>query len=205
MQTTGTKIIGIDEVGRGCGSGPIMACALIFLDEGYKSYPFKDSKLLSHEQRIEIVRMLKLWKEEEKVDWSITSATAEAVDQHGIQYCNIQAIRRAAHNVATLHAFDRIIADGNLKLSGISVNNIEIAIHSIIKADRDFAEVSAASIVAKVTRDLYMAQLDSHYPQYNWKHNKGYLTAEHRVAIAAHGLSPHHRRSFCKNIKLLGV
>lgn len=198
-------IIGIDEVGRGCGAGPLMACAFTFLEDCKDVHP-KDSKELSAVQRENIFSQLKELRKNKKVEWSLISVSPEAIDKNGIQQGNINAIRLSALNlVQTLlqngSSNFEIIADGNLHIRPIEILGRTYSLNSVIKADKSYPAVSAASIIAKVIRDKYMELLHEKFPQYSWQNNKGYLTSDHCMAISRFGISPHHRKTFCKNLK----
>lgn len=194
-------IIGVDEVGRGCGSGPIMACAFIFLQENVEVF-VADSKKLSANRRSSIYKKLLELRKTGAVNWALTSISATKIDEVGIQRSNEDALRAASLRLISQLKQPpyKIVVDGNLKLKPILVGTETVPFTSIPKADSAYREVSAASIVAKVVRDEYMILLHKKYPGYNWQQNKGYLTKDHCDAIKASGLTPHHRKTFCKRI-----
>lgn len=196
--------IGVDEVGRGPGAGPIMACAFLFI-ESPSDIALKDSKELTAKSREKIFEQLSTLRKEGKANWSVISIPPETIDQEGIQKSNISAIRLSVKSLLDRMASCatdsiEIIVDGNLNINPIVYNEQEIQLKSIVKADKDFSCVSAASIVAKVIRDRYMDLLHKKHPQYFWSKNKGYLTRDHCDAIAKYGLSIFHRKSFCKGM-----
>ena len=170
-------ICGIDEAGRGPLAGPLVVAGVVFKKRVYK---LDDSKKLTPEER-------------EKLFERITTASChhivvihnDRIDSDGLSACITHALKEI---VAHLQA-GRYIFDGN---SRFGVEKIE----PIVKADQTIREVMAASILAKVTRDRIMCELDRLYPEYGFCRHKGYGTKEHIEAIKKHGLCPIHRKSF---------
>lgn len=196
-------VVGLDEVGRGCGAGPLMACAFVFLESC--DIKLKDSKELSPTKRESLFKTLSNLRQNNKAHWSLISISSSEIDDHGIQCANITAMHQSATNlVQTLmqngSSDFEIVADGNLRIPDVNISNKTIPIHSIVKADKTHPVVSAASIIAKVIRDRYMDILHSKIPQYSWDKNKGYLTKDHCSGISQFGLSLYHRKSFCSNL-----
>lgn len=196
-------IIGIDEVGRGPLAGPVSLCACaIPLDFDEKVFVgIKDSKKLSSKKRDEWFTIISDLKKEGELDFSYISIEAREIDSLGIA----PAIRKAVSlcldelklrlNLDPKHT--NIMLDGSLKAPD------EFLIQeTIIKGDEKIPVISAASIIAKVTRDRFMESQSDIYPKYGFKKHKGYGTKEHIQAIRAHGPSPIHRISFLSNLLL---
>ena len=195
------QTIGVDEVGRGSGAGPLMACAFVFLEQ-CEDLGLKDSKVLSPSRREKIFNKLAELRKQKKVNWTIISSPATMIDKQGIQYININALRLSAKALLCKIGTNNcnIIVDGNFNLSPIDINEKSYVFNSKIKADKNYPEVSAASIIAKVIRDKYMDFLHIKHPEYQWIKNKGYLTRDHCLAIQDFGLTQFHRQSFCNNL-----
>lgn len=176
--------IGVDEAGRGCLAGPVYAGAVI-LDESSKLTGITDSKLISESRREEIFESII-----SDHQYGIGFATAEEVDEINILNAAFLAMRRAitALNVNTGH----VLVDGNMKIREL----IGFYQTPLVKGDLRAAPISAASIIAKVSRDRYMRRLSSKYPQYGFDQHKGYSTADHKATIAKFGPCAEHRRSF---------
>lgn len=199
------KVIGADEVGRGCGSGPIVGCACYFYHPSKVTCHLADSKKLSEKQRTEIFSSLCDLKKEGVLTWKVIEVDAATIDKIGIQKSNAFVLHQSAMALAKEIVGDladsalEVIIDGNIKIPPIQLEKIAIIPKTIIKADASLREVSAASIIAKVIRDKLMQQLDKQYPVYGWKKNKGYLSKAHREAIQQHGPTKFHRISFIKS------
>lgn len=187
-------IVGTDEAGRGCGAGGVFAGAVCFntISEDLieRLSILNDSKKLSKKHREEIFDIIK----SETIN-SVVCIEVEEIERINILNASLKAMNMACSNViAQLNQKDlQVLVDGN-KL----IKNFNYPQKSIIKGDSTSASIAAASILAKVSRDRYMEELDAKYPQYNWKENAGYLTKEHMSLIDKYGLSPHHRPSYLK-------
>lgn len=187
-------IVGTDEAGRGCGAGGVFAGAVCFntISEDLikRLSILNDSKKLSKKHREEIFDIIK----SETIN-SVVCIEVEEIERINILNASLKAMNLACSNViAQLNQKDlQVLVDGN-KL----IKNFNYPQKSIIKGDSTSASIAAASILAKVSRDRYMEELDAKYPQYNWKENAGYLTKEHMSLIDKYGLSPHHRPSYLK-------
>lgn len=175
------RIVGIDEVGRGCWAGPVVAGAVI-LKQSIDG--LKDSKKLTKQQR-------EIFAEEIRVNAHVGLGwtTPLEVDELGLTEAVRLAMKRALEQI-TMN-YDEIIIDGNLNF--LSENPKAKA---VIKADDMVPAVSAASIVAKVARDSYMAEIAADYPDYGFSSHVGYGTALHLERLKLHGISDLHRRSF---------
>ncbi|MFM6929569.1 MAG: ribonuclease HII [Bdellovibrio sp.] len=177
-------VIGVDEVGRGCLAGPVYAAAVIF-DSGELQNTVTDSKLLSEERREELALLI---KEKHKV--GIGYATVEEIDEINILQASLLAMKRAIENLGVTSG--HVLVDGNQKIP----NLVGFEQTTVVKGDLRVAPISAASIVAKVTRDNLMKELGVKFPVYGFKEHKGYSTPVHKKSIVEHGPCDHHRKSF---------
>ncbi|PPI88008.1 ribonuclease HII [Candidatus Pantoea edessiphila] len=184
VDTCPNKLIaGIDEVGRGALVGRVITAAVVFIP-GQPIIGLSDSKKISANKRKTLYN--KIIKQ--SLSWSIGYAEVKEIDKINIFQATMLAMTRAVDNLSIMpHC---VLVDGN------HCPNISIPTKAIIKGDYKVSEISAASIVAKVTRDLEMIHLDSLYPQYGFAQHKGYPTALHIINIKKYGITPYHRRSF---------
>lgn len=175
---------GCDEAGRGCLAGAVYAAAVI-LPPDFKDERLNDSKQLTEKQRY----ALRVVIEREAVAWAIGIVSPEEIDQINILNASFLAMHRAVDQLKVRP--EHLLIDGN------RFNPYPDVPHTtIVKGDGKYLPIAAASILAKTYRDDYMNRLDTEYPAYDWKHNKGYPTKKHREAIALHGTTPYHRMSF---------
>ncbi len=175
-------IAGVDEVGRGPLAGPVVAAAVIL---GQASIPgLKDSKKLSEKQRNTLCALIKT----QATCWAIGLASVEEIDKINILNASLLAMKRAVENLRIKPA--KALIDGN------RCPELALPMQAIIGGDNLIVEISAASIVAKVTRDAMMVEFEKHYPHHGFAKHKGYGTPEHIKALAAHGITPLHRKSF---------
>lgn len=177
------SVAGIDEVGRGCLAGPVVAGAVI-LPPGWIPPGLRDSKLLDAATRERLATMIRA----RAVAWAVAEVSAALIDRINILQATLLASALAAARLAVRP--DALITD-SLDLPGVAVVQ-----RVLTDADRVCASVAAASVVAKVHRDRLMAVFDQRYPGYGFAVHKGYAAPEHRAAIEALGLSPIHRRTF---------
>ncbi|MBL4715572.1 MAG: ribonuclease HII [Bacteroidia bacterium] len=175
---------GCDEAGRGCLAGPVIAAAVIF-PEGFEHSLLDDSKKLSHTQRNKLRHII----EQNALTWSVGMANNQEIDDINILNASFLAMHRAISNLKV--KAERLIIDGN-RFNPYK----DVPYDCIVKGDGKYQSIAAASILAKTHRDTLMEKLDSEYPNYHWKQNKGYPTKLHRKGIQDYGLSPYHRRSF---------
>lgn len=182
------NIVALDEAGRGCLSGPVVAAAVI-LPKDFESTLIRDSKKMTEKQREKAYDIIK----EVAIDYSVFYADAKIIDDINI----LQATMTAMHNclVAIEKPFSRIIVDGNYFKPFRDYEHT-----CIIKGDDTYYSIAAASILAKVSRDRYMKKLHQEFPIYKWESNKGYGSKEHIKAIKDNGITEYHRKSFLKNI-----
>ena len=190
-------IISLDEVGRGALAGPVAVGAAVMDAVGARRRVpegLRDSKLVTEKRRPEVAMRAAAWVQVSSVGW----ASAAEVDEVGIMRALGLAASRAVQSVVAQGAALQnalILLDGNHDYLS-AVHPEPLRVRPVIKADRDCASVSAASVIAKVARDAHMTDLHETYPMYQWDRNKGYASAEHRDAIRALGLSPYHRASW---------
>ncbi|WP_275554403.1 ribonuclease HII [Mixta sp. Marseille-Q2659] len=176
-------IAGVDEVGRGPLVGAVVTAAVI-LDPARPIVGLADSKKLSEKRRLALFDEIR----EKALAWSLGRAEPEEIDQLNILHATMLAMQRAVAGLAI--APDYVLIDGN-RCPALPMPSM-----AVVKGDSLVAEISAASIIAKVTRDREMAELDAVFPQYGFAQHKGYPTAQHLAMLTEHGATPHHRRSF---------
>ncbi len=176
-------VAGIDEVGRGCLVGPVMAAAVI-LDPEQPILGLTDSKKLTPQRRFELSVLIKA----SAISWSVARVEASEIDRINIFQASLLAMVRAFNGLSVIP--DRVLVDGNRYPA------IACAGEAIIKGDLLIPAISAASILAKVARDKEMSLLDDLYPGYEFAQHKGYPTVLHKQKIQLLGLTPLHRQSF---------
>lgn len=181
-------ICGVDEAGRGPLAGPVCAAAVI-LPEGCEIEGLNDSKKLSEKKREMLYDVIV----EKAVAYSIAYGTLEEIEQYNILEATYLAMNRAIEGLSVNADFALI--DGNRV-----PKNITVPCETVIKGDSKSYSISAASILAKVTRDRLLLEYDKKYPQYGFANHKGYGTKAHYDAIAQHGVCEVHRLSFFKNV-----
>ena len=176
-------VAGVDEVGRGCLAGPVMAGAVI-LHPDRRIDGLADSKACTAAQRErlhdEICRKC--------ISWSVVSVLPDEIDRINIHQATLQAMRRAVLSLAPLP--DAVLVDA------FRIPSLPMAQRGVIGGDRRSSAIAAASIVAKVTRDRLMQTLHDADPRYGFDRHKGYATADHLTAVARFGYSSQHRRTF---------
>lgn len=176
-------IAGVDEVGRGPLVGAVVTAAVI-LDPARPIAGLADSKKLSEKRRLALFDEIR----ENALAWSLGRAEPEEIDQLNILHATMLAMQRAVAGLTVTP--DYVLIDGN------RCPSLPMPSMAVVKGDSLVAEISAASIIAKVTRDREMAELDAVFPQYGFAQHKGYPTAQHLAMLTEHGATPHHRRSF---------
>ena len=189
---------GCDEAGRGCLAGSVYAAAVI-LPRNYDNPLLNDSKKLSLKARYTLREQI----QHDAISWAVGVVTPEEIDRINILHASFLAMHRAIAQLKIQP--EALIIDGNRFDPYYPEANTSQPNHSpkkplphtcIVKGDGKYQAIAAASILAKTYRDDYMDELDREYPVYDWKKNKGYPTPKHRAAIAEHGISPYHRRSY---------
>lgn len=221
-------VIGTDEAGRGPGAGGVFASAVYFHNlnnELMEKLSFlNDSKKLSRKKREELYEIIR-----KNTINATVCVEVEEIEKINILNASLKAMKLACEDVIkqietlfTAHGSQlTILVDGNKLIKDLNttlrplgekvaesrMRGIPISQQYIIKGDSKSASIAAASILAKVSRDRYMQELDKKFPQYNWKQNAGYLTTEHLKAIEKYGITPIHRKSFLKgrNTKQLSL
>lgn len=176
-------VAGVDEVGRGCLAGPVMAGAVI-LHPDRRIDGLADSKACTLAQRERLDDEIR----RKCVAWAVVAVDPEEIDRINIHQATLQAMRRAVLSLAPLP--DAVLVDA------FRIPSLPMAQRGVIGGDRRASAIAAASIVAKVTRDRLMQVLHHADPRYGFDRHKGYATAEHLAAVARFGYSPQHRRSF---------
>ena len=171
---------GMDEVGRGALAGPLVAAATV-LSPQRSTLKLNDSKKLIHDLRFKIYEKIK----KSGAVIAVEEISARQINTKGMGWANKEIFRRLKNKIPA----DKYMADGNLKIAGIT---------SVVKADTKIPEVMAASIIAKVWRDKHMIRLHDEHPIYGWQSNKGYGTKYHIAAIREHGITKYHRSKFVR-------
>ena len=175
---------GCDEAGRGCYAGPVVAAAVILPKDFYHPL-LNDSKQVTERHREELRPII----EAAAISYGVAFVDNEEIDQINILKASFKAMHLALDKLKKKPQL--LLIDGNRFIPYKKVPH-----QCFVKGDGRFASIAAASILAKTWRDAYMHQLHEEFPQYNWKKNKGYGTAEHRKAIEQVGLCKYHRKSF---------
>ena len=180
-----SPIAGVDEAGRGACAGPLVIASVILHN------PFtpelsdvRDSKEISEKKREETFELI----QKSALSISVVIVPAKEVDQRGVHAANLDGMRRAVHGLDQIPAY--VLTDG-YAIEGLGLPNL-----AVWKGDQVVVCISAASIIAKVTRDRIMRAMDAQYPQFGFAGHKGYITASHTRALEEHGPCIEHRRSF---------
>lgn len=185
-------VCGVDEAGRGPLAGPVVAAAVI-LDPARPIAGLNDSKKLSAKKRVALAGLIR----ERALAWAVAEASVEEIDQLNILHASMLAMQRA---VAALQVTpERALIDGN------RCPPLAMPAEAVVQGDAKVAAIAAASILAKTVRDEGMLVLHAQYPHYGFDRHMGYPTAAHCAALAAHGVSPVHRRSFAPVARQLSL
>ena len=185
-------IAGVDEAGRGACAGPLVIASVILKDvNSPKLRDLRDSKELNESQREVLFPVI----HEEALAISVISVTPAEIDTRGVHAANLDGMRRAVHNLNITPNF--VITDG-YAIEGMAMPSL-----AIWKGDQVAPSISAASIIAKVTRDRIMVELDGQYPGYGFAKHKGYITAAHTAALKELGVSDIHRKSYANVAALI--
>lgn len=181
---------GCDEAGRGCLCGPV-SCAAVILPPDFEDPGLNDSKQLTAQQRDYLRALI----EEKALAWAVVMVEAEEIDRINILNASIIGMHRALDQLAVRP--QHIIVDGNKFKPYLDPSTMmDVAAHTVVKGDGKYLSIAAASILAKTHRDELMLRYAEQYPGYGWERNMGYPTAEHKRAIAAHGFTPIHRKTY---------
>lgn len=185
-------VAGVDEVGRGPLVGAVVTAAVI-LDPARPIIGLADSKALSEKRRLALFDEIV----EKALSWSLGRAEPEEIDRLNILHATMLAMQRAVAGLSVVPEY--VLIDGN-RCPSLPMPSL-----AVVKGDSRVAEISAASILAKVTRDREMTELDARFPQYGFAQHKGYPTALHLERLAEYGAIEHHRRSFAPVKRSLGL
>jgi ribonuclease HII len=178
-------IAGVDEAGRGACAGPLVIAAVIFADPfAPELLAVRDSKEVSENKREELFEVITSIA----TSISVVIVPASEIDMRGVHAANLDGMRRAVHGLDQVPEY--VLTDG-YAIDGLGLPNL-----AVWKGDQVVVSISAASIIAKVTRDRIMRTMDTQFPQYGFSKHKGYITASHTAALNTHGVCIEHRRSF---------
>ncbi len=180
---------GLDEAGRGCLAGPVVAAAVI-LPKDFHDKLLTDSKQLNAKQRQQLIDVVKTYA----IDYAIAEVDHETIDQINIYKASVMAMHRAVDQLKTKP--DHLLVDGNRFISYPFIQHT-----CIVKGDSKYFSIAAASILAKTYRDEWMKNAALKYPGYGWERNAGYPTIEHRRAVLTLGPTEIHRKTFRVEIK----
>ena len=183
LRAAGRTVAGVDEAGRGCLAGPVAAGAVI-LDPGRPVRGLRDSKKLTEKRREELFEEIR----EKSAAWSVAMTGPGEIDRTNILRAALRAMEKAVEGLSV--APDLVLVDGNARIS------IAVEQKTVVGGDDRCASIAAASIVAKVTRDRLMKELETEYPGYGFSRHKGYPSKEHRESLRRLGPCPIHRKSF---------
>ena len=187
-----SPIAGVDEAGRGPCAGPLVIAAVILKDPfAPELAQVRDSKEISESKREELFEVIM----KIAMSVSVIRVPVEEIDARGVHAANLDGMRRAVAGLSIEPAY--VLTDG-YAIEGLALPNV-----AVWKGDQVVTAISAASIIAKVTRDREMIELDKQYPQYGFAKHKGYITAAHTAALAEHGPCAEHRKSFSNIAALL--
>ena len=192
MQNTQIILAGSDEAGRGPLAGDVVAAAVI-LDPNKPILGLNDSKKLSEKKREALFEEII----EKAASYCIASASVQEIDELNILHASMLAMQRSIEGLD--------IQPTHVQVDGNRCPKISIPCEAIVQGDGKVAEISAASILAKVTRDRQMVEMDKKYPEYGFAKHKGYPTKLHREILEQLGATPEHRRSFAPVKKVLGL
>lgn len=190
--STNNYVCGLDEVGRGCGAGPVVTAAVI-MPKGFKSPLIRDSKLLSDKQKAEAYKVIM----ENAVSITCNAGSVGDVNSLGINPATFKTMHKCLDELSQKP--DYVLVDGNewSEYKGKYSDNLGLTL--IPKGDDTYTCIAAAAIIAKVRRDEYMVKLHGLHPEYKWDSNKGYLTADHIEALKEYGATKYHRIMYVKN------
>ena len=175
---------GCDEAGRGCLAGSVFAAAVILPPDFYHPL-LNDSKQMSEKNRYALREVIC----KEAVAWAVQEVSAERIDEINILHASFEGMSLAVEQLNPQPEF--LAIDGNRFYT-----KLQLPFQCIVKGDGKYANIAAASVLAKTHRDEYMMRLHEEFPHYGWDRNKGYPTREHRLAIREYGLTPYHRMTF---------
>lgn len=187
-----SPIAGVDEAGRGACAGPLVIAAVILHDPFAPELSLvRDSKEIPESKRDEIFEII----QSVATSISVVVVSAKDIDARGVHAANLDGMRRAVHGLEQIPAY--VLTDG-YAIEGLGLPNL-----AVWKGDQVVVSISAASIVAKVTRDRIMREMELQFPDYGFAGHKGYITAAHTKALNTHGVCMEHRRSFANIAALI--
>lgn len=181
-------VVGLDEVGRGCGAGPVVTAAVI-MPKGFKSELIRDSKQLTEKQRNDAYKLIL----ENALDVVCLASTIKDINDLGINPATFKTMHRCLDGLKIEP--EQILVDGTVWEKWTK----DIPVTLVPKGDDTYTCIAAAAIVAKVKRDEYMTKLHELYPIYLWNGNKGYLSPQHIAAIKENGICKYHRNQYVRN------
>lgn len=185
-------IIGTDEAGRGPGAGPVFAAAVCFKSFDNKLIKqldkLNDSKQLSEKTREKLFEIII-----NNSVYSIVQGSVQEIEKYNILRTSLNCMKKVCNEVISKLNTDnvKVLVDGNKLIPTFEYNQ-----QAIVKGDSQSASIAAASILAKVSRDRFMQELDKEFPEYGWRENKGYITSKHLEAVDKYGLTKWHRKKF---------
>jgi ribonuclease HII len=190
-------VVGFDEVGCGPWAGPVVVAAVVFLNY---DLPIDFLKLIDDSKQLTKLKRETAFQKLHEIkgtgcEFAIARAEVEEIDQHNIRQATMLAMQRAFEMLPVTPMAGLV--------DGLSTPKLPIPMQAVKKGDSKCFSISAASILAKVTRDRVMEDLAQEFPQYGWERNAGYGTKEHQAALKIHGVTPHHRRSFAPIAELI--
>lgn len=188
LRAAAPRLCGVDEAGRGPLCGPV-ACAAVILDPAAPIEGVNDSKKLSEARREELYEKIV----QKALAWNVVLISAQRIDEVNILNATMEGMTRAVSGLAVRP--DLVLVDGNRVPPALG-----LPARSVVKGDATSASIAAASILAKVTRDRHMRELDRQYPQYQLARHKGYGTALHYQMIEKYGIQPFYRKTFLKKL-----
>ena len=184
------EIAGVDEVGRGCLAGPVFAAAVI-LNKNINTKDIRDSKKIPFQKRLLLSEYIK-----KNSTYAVASASVEEISKINILNSSLLSMKRALNKLKLKPSIAYI--------DGIFIpKNVSIKCKTFIKGDEKITSIAAASIIAKVARDLFMIRLGKKFPKYGWNKNFGYGTREHLINLKKHGVTKYHRKKFKPVHKIL--
>ena len=181
-------LIGTDEAGRGPGAGPVFAAAVCFTSFDERLNKLNDSKQLTEKVREELFDVIK-----ENSIYAIYQGSVEEIEKLNILKTSLLSMNRSCTEIISKLKSEKVIVlvDGNKKIFDFKYMQ-----ETVVKGDAKSASIAAASVLAKVSRDRFMKELDKEFPQYCWAENKGYMTKSHLDAVDKYGLCKWHRKKF---------
>ena len=182
----GPLIAGVDEVGRGPLAGPVVACAVVMPPDARAIAGVDDSKRLTCAARVRLAAQIRT----RALSIGLGAASVREIDRVNVYHATVIAMRRALSRLTVVP--DHVLVDGK------PIRSLRVEHTAVVGGDARCYSIACASIVAKVTRDRLMERLATRYPEYRWEQNAGYGTADHIRGLEARGITPHHRRSFCR-------